>query len=176
MVAQLGFRIKYGGAIAAFMSRRDWSQQIVEPSWVPPLIQWKRDFRPVHFTARGFNLYGYTPRKGQDAPRGSKSFWQSYFGQKLRKMKHSLPLVYTGELRDATAQGYVRATGRSGRYVMPGAQKANFRYWGSSINMRDELTRVTASERRDMVRTMDREMIRRLRGAKTVIQRTIGGI
>jgi len=175
-VEKLGFRIRYGGAIAAFMSKRDWNQQIIEPSWTPPLLKWKRDFRPIHFTDRGFHRYGYTPRKGQNLPRGSKAFWRSYFGQKLRRKKHSLPLVWSGELRDVTDRGYIRATGKSGKYVMPGAQKANFRAVGSSVYMREELTRVIPAEQRAMAREMDREMVRRLRGAKTVIQKTIGGI
>ena len=172
----LSFRIRYGGAIAAFMSKRDWNQQIVEPSWTRPLLMWKRDFRPIHFTDRGFRIYQYTPRKGQNYPRGSKRFWKSYFGRKLRYKKHSLPLVWSGELRDVTDKGYIRSTGKSGKYVMSGAQKANFRAAGSRVNMREELTRVIPSERRAMVRELDREMVRRLRGAKTVIQKTIGGI
>ena len=95
---------------------------------------------------------------------------------KLTEMKHSLPLVYTGELRDKSDQGHIRATSTSGKYVMPGARKANWRAKGSDVHMADELTKVIPSEKRAMVRAMDREMVKRLRGAKNMIQRTIGGI
>ena len=169
-------RITYRGAITRFLSKRDWNQQIVEPSWVVPLRDWKHEFRPRHFTVTAQREYDYTPRSGQNAPRGTKEFWRSYFGQKLRKLKHAKPLVYTGELMAASAQGYFRATSKSGKYVMPGANKANFRPPGSKMNMREELTKILPREEQAMARAMEREMIRRLRETKAVIRKTIGGI
>lgn len=164
--------VEYRGPITALMKKRIWNQQVEEPSWLEPLRLWVEKFRPIHFTHAGFRRYGYSPRSGQDAPRDSRLFWTSYFGRKLRKAKHSLPLVYSGELEQMTALGVYRLNSKRGKYVMPGAQKANFRQPGSKVNMRDELTKLTDTEMRAMVREKKRALIKRLLAVRNRILST----
>jgi hypothetical protein len=173
------FRIRYTGWIAAFLRKADWNRQIEEPSWIDPLLLWKRDFRPKHFTSAAADLYGYTPRAGQDAPRGSAAFWQSYFGQKLRKLRHARPLEYTGQTEAETARGLIQTTAKGGKYRMA-VTKARFRAppakykTGPPPDLEAELTALSPAEQNAMIREKERGLLRRVRDCKTVIQETIG--
>lgn len=180
VVENYQFRIRYSGWIAAFYSKSAWNREIETPSWVPPMLLWKRDFRPLHFTMRAQQLYGYEKRSGEDAPRGSKAFWRAYFGQKLRKLRHGKPLVYSGETERETARGVIRATSKGAKYQM-GVTKARFRpkkpakyKTGPPPDIEQELTRITHQEIRAMVRAKERDMLRRIRDVRTVIEKTIG--
>ena len=180
MVAPFQFRIRYGGWIAALMSKRDWNQQIEEPSWIAPMLLWKRDFRPIHFTARAHRQYEYEPRSGQDAPRGSKAFWRAYFGQKLRQLRHAKPLVHSGQTEAETGRGVIRVTRSSAKYLMS-VTKARFRpkipakyKTGPPPDMEVELTTLTRQEADAMIRAKERDMIRRIRDVRTVVEKTIG--
>lgn len=180
VVENYQFRIRYSGWIAALYRKSDWNREIETPSWIAPMLLWKREFRPVHFTLRAQNLYGYEKRSGQDAPRGSKAFWRAYFGQKLRKLRHGKPLVYSGETERETARGVIRASARGAKYQMS-VTKARWRprraakyKTGPPPDMEEEMTRLTHAEIRAMIREKERDMLRRIREVRTVVQRTIG--
>jgi len=61
-------------------------------------------FTPRRFTAEHGKAAGYRPRAGQQFPYGSKMFWGSYFGRKLKggrgRPGTDAPLVWSGTTRD----------------------------------------------------------------------------
>lgn len=109
---------------------------------------WHERFREKHFTNAASSEYGYHPRQGERG-RPSKKFSSSYTGRKLREKGHTRPLVYTGESERRTRQLDVRATAKRGEArvrVVLHAPALNFRYAGSPIDMRDEVTTVSQRE------------------------------
>lgn len=108
------------------------------------VLRWRRRYLPKHFTHGGARVYGFAARQGQFNPhrRGT------YTNRKLRWFSHTLPNVYTGELRRLVTQGpqrvkaTVTSTRARGRALLP--RKANFRL--------HELEIVSASERQDLER------------------------
>jgi hypothetical protein len=107
---------------------------------------WHREMRPKHFTHAGAREYGYTPRSGESARPCSKGFRRSYTGRKLRKFGHTLPLVYTGTSRGLTRTGNITATSKGVRIAMH-APALNLRPKGGTINLYDEMTRISQREK-----------------------------
>ncbi|REJ65832.1 MAG: hypothetical protein DWQ31_16600 [Planctomycetota bacterium] len=101
-------------------------------------VRWKRRYLPLHFTKAGARKYNYKPRQGELNPlrRGT------YTNRKLRLFSHTLPNVYTGELRRLSLQGQTKTTAKSTasrahvRVHLP--RKANFRLHELSIVSPDE--------------------------------------
>jgi hypothetical protein len=120
-------------------------------------LLWHRTMRPKHFTQAGAKEYGYTPRSGEDAARGSKSFRQSYTGRKWRTKGHTFPLMWSGMSRQLSRIRDVRATSKGVRIVIR-APALNFRNPHTKINMREEMTRVSIKERDQLIRELDRQM------------------
>lgn len=116
---------------------------------------WHRHFRPIHFTNRATNRYGYQPRQGERGSGYDKGFRRSYTGQKLRKFGHTRPLEYTGDSKRRTEIEHVRSTYRAGFvrvHVIMNAPTLNFRRWPTSPDMRKELTTVIPEEFEEMGR------------------------
>jgi hypothetical protein len=100
---------------------------------------WRKHFLPKHFTPAGAREYGYTPRN------------VAYMIQKAKKWGHRNPLEWSGESkRQALMLGDVRTTGTTSAKtrvrVVLHTPKLNFIPKGGTINMRDEITRVTQAE------------------------------
>lgn len=111
-------------------------------------VQWHANYRELHFKNLASARYGYTPRAGERG-RPAKRFDRSYTGRKLKQFGHTRPLVLTGESEQATRQLDVRATAKRGTAqvkIVLHAPKLNFRYRGSPIDMRAELTTVIPEE------------------------------
>ena len=115
---------------------------------------WLHEIRPRHFTKQAPQIYGYAPRQGE-GPRSKekKSFFASYLGRKQKTKRHQRPLVFSGTSERLSAQGEVRPTSKRVRVVMrvPAFNFVQTRR-GYTINMREELTRVTQSERNQLGR------------------------
>lgn len=162
------FSVRYSGPIVTILdiSQRAWNK-LARESWQEVGHWWHETIRPKHFTAEGKAEYQYAPRSGERSGSGGKAFWRSYTGRKLRSKGHTLPLVFTGELRARSAvariQTFATSSGAGVRIFLPQAQKANFRNKHSSIDMRDELTRVSLREADEAARRYDEAMERRLR-------------
>lgn len=134
-------------------------------------LRHRRRNLPVHFTKRGYSLYGYAKRHGDSGGnlRG-RAFRSTYQGRKLRLFGHTLPLVYTGELRRLTLYGLPRvtATARSGvgKVLIHLPAKANFRR--GDISPLRELQAVAGMELVDLEKFLVPELERqwRRRGAR----------
>lgn len=105
-------------------------------------VRWKRRYLPQHFTKAGAKIYNYKPRNGQLNPLRKGT----YTNRKLRLFSHTLPNVYTGELRRLSLHGATKVTAKSTstrahvRVHLP--RKANFRL--------HELSAVTESEQAEL--------------------------
>lgn len=120
---------------------------ITRGAWHLVGIKWHRDFRPKHFTHAGAREYGYQPRQG------------SYTRQKLHKHGHTRPLEYSGQSRRRTSIRDVRATSQKVRIVM-NAPALNLRPGlHGRINPRDEMTRISAPEKTEIIRLLERLII-----------------
>lgn len=163
-------RVTERGAVPGVAKRE--LNTMLKAAWEETGVHWHRSMRPKHFTHAGAREYGYTPRKGERGAAGTKGFRQSYTGRKLKRFGHTLPLVYTGESRELTRIRDVRATSKGVRIVM-NAPKLNFRSRHSTINMRDEMTRISAGEARELVAVLDAAYQRRLDAVRDVRTREI---
>lgn len=108
---------------------------------------------PRRFTAEHAAEANYSPRAGQREPRGSKAFWKSYFGRKLRYKGTSDPFVWSGATRRNARIASVSATSKSAAVRLPSARKLNFhpRYAA-------EFRRVTVRERLEFAKSYDRNL------------------
>lgn len=120
---------------------------------------WHEKIRPLHFTVAGAKKYRYKRRT------------LKYRKAKLAKFGHNKPLVWSGESRRLTANRNVTSTSRGMRVKMGQAKALNFRrrrkFTGVTINMRDELLRTRADERRQMAKVFTRRIERLLKRIRT---------
>lgn len=140
--------------------------------WADMGVMWHREFRPKHFTAAGAREYGYQPRSGERGSRGSKAFKSSYTGRKLRQKGHTLPLVWSGLSRTFTRMRDVRSTSKGARVVM-NPPALNLRPKGGTIDMRDELTRISIRERHGLTARGNVMLPRQLNAIRGVSQRRL---
>lgn len=158
------FKFKERGATPGIMKRE--LRKLQKLAYEQDGLWWHKMFRPKHFTKRGATEYGYAPRQGEAGSGWSKGFRRSYTGKKLRRYGHTRPLVLTGETQSMTRVRDVRANSNGVRVVLRGANKLNWRYAGSEINMREEMTRVSEREQVEIVRLHDRVLDRKLNEIK----------
>jgi hypothetical protein len=74
-----------------------------------------RELRPKRFTREHAKEAGFQPRAGENLAWGSKAFWKSYTGRKLKKYGHTLPLVFTGRTRDRAQMATITSTSNRGQ-------------------------------------------------------------
>lgn len=156
---QIGLRIRYEGPVpGAGLGVREFNN-LLKRAWYVTGKYWHTHFRPKHFTKAGAAEYRYLPRKGEESGTTGKSFWRSYTGRKQREKGHTLPLVFSGELRAMSKTASIHATHKGVRVALTRARKANFRHPNSQINMAEELTRVSEAEERKLAEVFDRAMM-----------------
>ena len=159
--------------------------QITRAAWNRAGIFWHTRMAPKHFTHAAYSEYDYTPRTGK------------YQKAKKRKYGHNLPLVFSGDSRRlaatqdvrpftgsvATVREFVSMSGskirwkeRAGRVT--GGVRIVIHATGlnrrpgihARINLRDEMTRVSDREGRQIVKVLRSHYIKgieAIRGQKT---------
>lgn len=150
MVVDTSFKITYQGPITAIIKKRKWNNEVETPSWTAVGLLHKRAHLAKHFTESGASEYGYVTRS------------KKYTAAKLAKFGHSLPLVYTGELRQSIQRPEIRATSKGVKVVLSGSQKANLRPKGGRIRMADELRVISDAEAVRLAREKDNDIRKRL--------------
>ncbi len=106
---------------------------------------------PKHFTKEGAREYRFAPRKGEAGNPHPKGFLASYTGRKLRKFGHTLPLVWTGLSRTLSLRMNLRYTAKGVAVILSsGFNRRNPR---SKIDMRAEMTAVSATDAKEVERT-----------------------
>jgi hypothetical protein len=126
--------------------------------------RWIKEFLPRHFTQSATARYGYTPRSL--SYRRRKRYGASING--VQSIKEDRPLVWSGRSRErakgARTEAKAPSSTRAYADVIIDVPALNFRFKGSQINMRDELTRVIPAEAEDLaalfVRIFEREITR----------------
>lgn len=137
------FDIEYSGILA---EPRGW-KTIRREAYREAGRAWHRKFAAKHFTHPGAKKYGYTPRSGQEHAFGSNAFSRSYTGQKWRKKRHTNPLVWSGETKRLVLTNWRIQSHRNGAAtVIMNAPGLNLRNPKSTINMREEMERITQDE------------------------------
>lgn len=131
-------KIRERGAVPRSMAKqhreasRAAYQQIAE--------QHHRENTPKRFTKEHGQAAGYRKRKGEELQFGTKAFWNSYTGRKLRKFGHMLPLVWSGQTRDRARIATIQVTINRGQ-IRYSVNALNYQPW-----TRDEFTRLTPAE------------------------------
>lgn len=92
------------------------------------------------FTREHALAAGYRKRGGEEHPFGSKAFWNSYTGRKLKKRGHMLPLVNTGTTRDRARMATITVTTNRGQLKYQ-VNALNYQPW-----TREEFTRILPAE------------------------------
>jgi hypothetical protein len=82
---------------------------------------------PQRFTSSFASEANYSHRSGQELPRGSKQFWRSYFGRKIRKFGHADPFVWSGDTRRAARVATVSSTSNGASIRLPGTGRINYK-------------------------------------------------
>jgi hypothetical protein len=138
--------IKWQGAVPGAMSKREFNNEILKPSY-QDLGEWFHQNRlPLRFTNQAKSLLNLAPRKGEQPGLPYKMFKRSYTGRKQRYKGHRKPFVWSGETeRDATRIRDVRATSGGVKIVLH-ARKLNYRHPKSAIRMNEEIRRIAESE------------------------------
>ena len=137
-------------------------------AWYLTALHFHRHYRAKRFTEEHARAAGYARRKGELLPRGTKAFERSYAGRKLKAKGHMLPLVWSGETRDATRFANITSTRNMGRAAYAGAMKLNYRHPKSKIRMGEEFRRVTDAEAKELGEYFDRELDRIIAAMTTV--------
>lgn len=152
---RFGAVIKYSGVLSKNLSKRTLNAHVLKPAYHDIGVYWHTHYRKKHFTHAGASEYGYTPRKGD---RGSgRRFKGSYTAKKIRKWGHSKPLIWTGESERLTRIRDVRATSKGCRVVLK-ANKLNFRSRHTEIRMREEMTRISRREARELTKILGEQV------------------
>lgn len=161
---KISYDITVRGLVAAFGRRQ--LKTVMEEAFLEAGLHWGRHFLGKHFTRAGAREYGYAPRKGENARPGTKRF-RRVAGPAERKAGEILPLVHSGELRQAASTYRVTATSTSkkvyARVRMPAARKANL----LPAKFRGELHIISAAEWTALVDVINHELDRGFKAIST---------
>lgn len=133
-------------------------------AWHATATHFHATMRDDRFTESHARAAGYTARKGQNAPPGSKAYRHSYYGIKLRSPKmgggvgRAAPLVKSGTTRKAVRTASITSTSKGGRATYRGARVFNFRHPRSRVRMNEEFRRLLQREAEELARVYDREL------------------
>lgn len=78
------------------------------------------------FTAAWGREANYSPRSGQNLPPGTKGFFNTYFGRKIRQFGHGDPFVWSGETRRNARAVFVSSSGNGATVRLPAATRINY--------------------------------------------------
>lgn len=139
-------------------------QKAQAEAWEDTAIEFQRNHISRRFTSPTHaREAGYTKRKGDELPWGSKGWRRSYMGIKWRRFKHQRALEFTGETRAAVSgptAANIRATAYQATMAYPGARKLSFRAKGSEVRMQNEFRTITATEAGQLAKFYDRTLDR----------------
>lgn len=116
-------------------------------------------FTPARFTEEHAKKAGYRKRSGEDGRFGTKAFWKSYIGRKIRQKKHRDPLVWSGE----TKRRAERMVG-----IVPTSKGVTLRYNLNVLNYipwaRAEFARILPEETAVLTQQFNANIARRING------------
>lgn len=169
MVAKFNINVTSAGAFIPTKKRtvpralRSVITQGRKSSWKATGRHFHTNHRHLRFTASHAKRARYYKRKGEGMPFGSKAFWRSYTGRKLRKYGHMKPLYKTGETERMTRTAAISSTSKGVKIKYPGARKFNLRHPRSRIEMNNEFRRIAPYEIPTLGRVYERDLDQRLK-------------
>jgi hypothetical protein len=106
------------------------------------------NLRDKRFSKEHAMKAGYTLRKGEASGTGTKDFFRSYTGRKLKKFGHTRPLEFTGETRAAVRTASISSTSNGGKVAYSGAKKFNYRnpFSNPTMNLNLEFRKMLPEE------------------------------
>lgn len=130
----------------------------LKEAWIDAARYFHDRMRDRRFSIEHAKAAGYAPRKGSDEPIGSKAFWRSYTGRKLKKYGHMRPLEFSGKTR-AAMKSYVSlsSTSKGGKAAYPGARAFNYKNPNSdpSMNLNLEFRKILPGEADELAKIID---------------------
>lgn len=115
-----------------------------------------QEMRPLRFTAAHGKEAQYRLRKGEELPYGSKAFWRSYTGRKVRKFGHKRPLEFTGFTKRQSRMVTITSTSNQGK------GRYNVRVLNFHPDLAAEFRRILPREAKQMGRVFDARLDKRL--------------
>lgn len=137
-------------------------------SWNEAGLYFHQTYRPKRFTVAHGKEAGYRPRSGDELPFGSKQFWRSYVGRKLKYKHTRAPLVWSGQTRRAVQAARISTTSQGASVRYSGARVLNFH-----PDLAKEFRRIIPREARQLGRIYDRGLDRRLNADKSEETKTV---
>lgn len=137
-------------------------------AWSASAKYYHLKFRPLRFTQAHGKAAGYAKRSGDDISYGSKAFWRSYVGRKIRKFKHNHPLEWSGKTRRGSAFANIATTRVQAKVKYPQVRVLNFK-----PHLQAEFRRLLPSELPQLGRVYDRALDRGMKADKGTETRTI---
>jgi hypothetical protein len=137
-------------------------------AWSDSAKYFHATYRPKRFTQAHGLAAGFKPRSGDNLAFGSRAFWRSYVGRKLRLKKHRHPLEWSGRTREGSKFANIVTTRVSARIKYPNVRVLNFK-----PGLQDEFRRLLKPEARQLGRVYDGSLNRALKADKATETRTI---
>ena len=101
-------------------------------------LVWHRELRLKRFTVRGGRELGFAERS------------KKYMRLKMKKLRHSRPLEFTGRSKAASGSKRLQTTRNSVRIIHPLVRAFNFKPKNSKVDMRKEFGTVSSPEIRKL--------------------------
>lgn len=115
------------------------------------------NLRPKRFTKAHGDKAGYRKRSGENLPYGSRGFWRSYYGRKIREKHTNAPFVWSGRSRQAMQMARIVGTKNLARVTYSGARVFNFHHW-----MNNDFRKILPEEAQELARVFDLELNKEL--------------
>lgn len=137
-------------------------------AWFEAAKYYHGTYRPKRFTEGHALAAGYKKRSDEDLPFGSKAFWRSYIGRKIRIKKHRHPLEWSGRTREGSKFATIATTRLDARVKYPNVRVLNFR-----PGLQDEFRRLLSDEAKQLGRVYDGSLTRALKADNSTDTRTL---
>lgn len=137
-------------------------------AWSDAAKYYHATYRPKRFTQAHGLAAGYKKRSGEDLAFGTKAFWLSYIGRKIRLKKHRHPLEWSGRTREGSKFASVSTTRVQAKVKYPRVRVLNF-----IPGLQDEFRRLLPSEAKQLGRVYDGSLNRALKADKGTETRTL---
>lgn len=172
MAIRLVCEVKVSGILN--MSRRTFNN-IMTAVWDKAGRTWHREYRPKHFTTAGAREYGYVPRSKGYMLRKAKGYVarEKKGGPGILMSGHQRPLVWTGISEKAAERLSLKSTSQGVTVHVP-APRLNWRPGGGTMNLADEMTRISEGEGRDITKFVEETLTRAMESQPGVTVRRIG--
>lgn len=132
----------------------------LKESWANAGKFFHLNMRDKRFTKEHAMKAGYALRKGEESGIGTKAFFRSYTGRKLKKFGHTRPLEFSGRTRAAVRAANISSTSNGGKVAYAGANTFNYHNPFSKPELRPnlEFRRIIPEEAEQLAKQFNSEI------------------